>query len=230
MSLRAVCFDLFHTLVLVPAQPGGSTPEILGIDPAAWTEQVFHRAPHHSLGECSDRVESLRRIAHAIDPGVPESAIRRAVASREVRFRRGLTEVRPPILAALQALRARGLRLGLVSNASHDEIEAWPDSPLAPLFDAVLFSCREKVAKPDPRIFLRAAERLGVAAEECLFVGDGGSGEHSGARGAGMRTVRLLGLLREANPEAAAGRTGEVDAVAETFEELLEVVDRLLLQ
>lgn len=45
------------------------------------------------------------------------------------------------------------------------------------------------VAKPDPRIFLAAAERLGVAPEQILHVGDDPAMDMAGARGAGLRTA-----------------------------------------
>ena len=57
------------------------------------------------------------------------------------------------------------------------------------LLDAPIFSSVVKVRKPDPRIYLLACERLSVAPGACLFVGDGGSRELSGAAVAGMTPV-----------------------------------------
>ena len=45
--------------------------------------------------------------------------------------------------------------------------------------------------KPDPRIYQLTAERLEVRPEECLFVGDGGSQELSGALSVGMHPVLI---------------------------------------
>jgi len=101
---------------------------------------------------------------------------------------------------------------------------------LADLFDVALFSCHEKVAKPDPVIYLRAAARLGVAPGRCLFAGDGGSQEHAGARAAGMSTVLVLGLLREGLPEVAAQRPRDTDWVVEGFDELVSLIEGLTLQ
>jgi putative hydrolase of the HAD superfamily len=226
--LEAVLFDLFHTLInLGLGAPGTSTSEILGIAPERWAQQIFHHAPHHALGTVTDPVESIRLIAHAIDPTIPEERIRAAAASRPARFREGLLDVRPPVLRALGELRGLGLALGLISNAGLDEIGAWSESPLAPLFDAALFSCHEGVMKPDAEIYLRAARRLGVAPEACVYVGDGGSQEHEGARAVGMRTVLILGLLRETSPEAAARRARITDHEVDTFPELVALVRTL---
>lgn len=226
--LQAILFDLFHTLVdLRSAAPGTSTSEILGVDPDLWAEQVFHHAPHHALGTVADPLESLRLIAHAIDPSIPEERIRAAAVARPARFRAALLNVRPEILGALTELRGFGLALGLVSNAGLDEVEAWSESPLAPLFGAALFSCHEGVMKPDAEIYLRAARRLHTIPEACLYVGDGGSHEHEGARAVGMRTVLILGMLRENSPRAAEQRARITDHEVETFPELLALVRAL---
>jgi putative hydrolase of the HAD superfamily len=228
-TIQAVLYDLFHTLVDVNDAPGTPTPVILGIDSETWTRKVFDESPHHALGEEKDSYESLRRIAHAIDPGVSEERIRKAVRVRSGRFRHALCNVRKEVLEHLAHVRARGLGTALVSNASFDEVAAWSESPLAPLFDAALFSCHEGMMKPDSRIYLAAAERLRVAPAECVFVGDGGSREHQGARAAGMRTVLFLGFLEKSAPLVAASRDRNTDFLARSFEDLTVRIDRLAL-
>ncbi len=44
--------------------------------------------------------------------------------------------------------------------------------------------------KPDPCIYEEAARRLGVAFNECVFVGDGGSNELAGAKAVGMKAIQ----------------------------------------
>jgi putative hydrolase of the HAD superfamily len=60
---------------------------------------------------------------------------------------------------------------------------------LIDLVDIVLISEQEQVRKPDPRIFARAAERLGVRTQECVFVGDNPQADICGAHQVGMKTV-----------------------------------------
>ena len=226
--LEAVVFDLFHTLIdMSRTPPGTSTPELLGIDPDVWGHKVTEASPHHALGDDPDPVDSLRRIAHAIDPSIPEERIRAAAACRPARFRAALLQVRPAVLDAIARLRGLGLKIGLISNAGLDEIDCWEESPLAPLFDAALFSCIEKVMKPDPAIYLRAAQRLGAQPAACLYVGDGASREHEGARAAGMRTVLMLAILNEVHPVAAASRARTTDWVIDSFEDLVALAARL---
>jgi putative hydrolase of the HAD superfamily len=74
--------------------------------------------------------------------------------------------------ATLEALRARGLKLAVVSNS--DGHIAWKldEVGVGRFFDAVLDSHLEGVSKPDPELFRRAVARLGVDAGRAVYVGD----------------------------------------------------------
>lgn len=92
----------------------------------------------------------------------------------------------------LHALRAQGLRIGIVTNGPL--LQQWRKldmSGLLPLVDAVCVSGQEGVHKPDPEIFRRAALRLGVACEDCVFVGDQVALDIAGAVAAGMHPVHI---------------------------------------
>ena len=63
-------------------------------------------------------------------------------------------------------------------------------SALFPYFDVALISYEQGICKPDPAMYQRMIEQLGVAPDECLYVGDGGSRELYGARDAGMKALQ----------------------------------------
>ena len=67
----------------------------------------------------------------------------------------------------------------------------WSSTPFASLVGTAVLSYDVRLAKPDPRIYEMAVEGLGVAAEECLYVGDGTSNELSGASKEGMTAVLI---------------------------------------
>ena len=227
-AVKAVLFDLFHTLISLTDLPAGnSTSDILGIPADVWSKKLMNESPHHALGEVTDPFESIRIIAHSIDPTIPESLIREACRERPSRFRAALLTIRPAILIGIQRLRDLGLKIGLISNAGYDEIEAWDDSPLAPLFDTAITSCHARLMKPDPAIYLLAADRLGVSPENCIFVGDGGSHEHEGAINVGMRTILYLEFLNESSPVMAAARPRITDWVSESFAEMVDLIEEL---
>jgi putative hydrolase of the HAD superfamily len=167
-----------------------SVSEILGVPSAEWLHHFYEADTHgRALGRVVDAVEGMRLVAHSIDPTVPEERIRDAVAMRQRCFERGLVDVEPLMLDALDRLRAAGIRTGLVSDAAADDVESWDRCPIAARLDVAVFSYQIGVRKPDPRIYRFALDALGVSPTEALFVGDGGSNEHRGARDLGMRTV-----------------------------------------
>jgi putative hydrolase of the HAD superfamily len=203
--IRAVLFDLFHTLVSleVSQPPGPGVSTLLGIDRDTWWSIWVRDQDDYVLGR-TDLEHTLPAKARIANPRVSEVQIRQALAARPARFHHVLTHIEPEALTGLARLRALNLKLGLVSNCGKDEVAAWPDSPLAPLFDTTVFSCAVGLAKPDPRIYRLAATRLGVEPAECLFVGDGGSDELAGARAAGMTPVLITRHLEVVAPQRIA--------------------------
>jgi putative hydrolase of the HAD superfamily len=225
---KAVLLDLFHTLASVPPPAlAGEIPvsEILGVSSHDWhrlyyDEDVLGRC----LGHVCDGVEAMRRVTHALDPTVDEERILAAVKSRQRRFELGLTRIEQPILDALDRLRTANIRTILVSDAGADDVESWDQSPLRPRLDAVLFSYKLGFRKPDPRIYAHALDVAGVHAKDAVFVGDGGSDEHRGARAAGISPVLVTRFLSMYWPEKMEERKAHADWI---FDDVPAYVDAL---
>jgi putative hydrolase of the HAD superfamily len=223
-NIQGICFDLFNTLVSVgkvPVHVGPTTAEILGVNIQDWRDACF--GEHHNICGPTDATDNLRRMAHSIDPRIPEAKIHKAVRVRQRRFDHALLYVDDEVLTVLGSLRQNGMRLALVSNASTSEVQAWPASPLAPLFDATVFSCHCGSMKPEPAIYQQALGELGLAPQSCLFVGDGGSNEHHGAYAVGMKPVLLRRYLQ---PQRHQQLEQELAAVLTTsFDSLTDLRD-----
>src|SRR5206468_3622684 len=114
----------------------------------------------------------------------------RAAALRLAAERR-FGEPRPGAADVLRTLHHRGLRIGLVSDCSAELPEFFPDLPVAPYVDTAVFSFVTGHRKPAPENYLACCAGLGVEPADCLYVGDGGSNELTGARKIGMRAVHL---------------------------------------
>lgn len=127
--------------------------------------------------------------------------------------------------ALLEALRKRGLKLGVVSNASEQpavlrgELE---ESGIAERIDYAVFSSEVGRRKPDAEIFERALDALGIAAEAALFVGDRLYEDVRGASELGMTTVQALWFRADDHPDGI-----EPDYQAFTQMDVLNVVRRL---
>ncbi|HEU0009025.1 MAG TPA: HAD-IA family hydrolase [Verrucomicrobiae bacterium] len=92
---------------------------------------------------------------------------------------------------ALEALAARGLRLGIVSNWDERLRPLLARLGLAKYFRASIISCEAGHLKPDPEIFARAAAELGCEPAVLIHVGDSVQEDAEGARAAGMRAVLI---------------------------------------
>jgi putative hydrolase of the HAD superfamily len=124
--------------------------------------------------------------------GDTQAGICIAVAGQLYRdFQRRTLAPRPEALPMLAFLRQADYATGLISNCPAIAADLWPESTLAPLIDVAIFSCRVGFEQADPRIYRLTCEQLGIVAERCLYVGDGGSRELSGAVACGMDAVRL---------------------------------------
>jgi putative hydrolase of the HAD superfamily len=226
---KFVLFDLFHTLANVPppATVGEPTlPEILGVSTAEFQRHYYDEDTlGRCLGRIHDDVEAMRLIARSLDPAVTEERILAAVASRRRRFEHALVRVEGPILAALDLLAAAGVRTALVSDAGADDVFSWPRSPLRKRLDAAVFSYQLGVRKPDARIYRHALDALGARPAETLFVGDGGSDEHRGARAVGMQTVLVTRYLRQWWPDKVEERRRHADWEFEDVAEFVGVLE-----
>jgi putative hydrolase of the HAD superfamily len=191
---RAVLFDLYNTLV-----PGGTEAERravtramgtdVGVDPEVYAD-LFHRMyPQRFVGAFGDLEATVLALAVQAGASPKPAAVRLAATRRQALVRR-LLWPSPETLAALDSLRAKGWRLGLVTNCTAETPELWKRTPLATRFDAVAFSCELGVAKPDPGIYLAVCSFLDTAPTDCLFVGDGADNELSGAAALGMTVMQ----------------------------------------
>jgi putative hydrolase of the HAD superfamily len=92
---------------------------------------------------------------------------------------------------ALDALRAMGLRLVVVSNANGKLRALFDRIGLTPRVDLLFDSHEEGVEKPDPRLFQIALARAGARADHTVHIGDLYHIDVVGARAAGLRAVLL---------------------------------------
>ena len=102
--------------------------------------------------------------------------------------------VEPDVEPALAALRARGLRLVVVSNANGRLRHLFDRLQLTRWFDHVLDSHEWGVEKPDPRLFQLALEQAGADASCTVHVGDLYHVDVIGARRAGLRDAVLFDM------------------------------------
>ena len=132
-----------------------------------------------------------------------------------------------------QRLRGRRLKIGLICNTGpgpgHALRELMQREGVLDYFDATIFSDEVGYGKPDPRIFLTAAERLGLEPSDILHVGDNIENDVRGAQRAGMKTLlfeyevpsgfreqpSLLALTRAADSNTTIKPDGRIKSLSE---------------
>ena len=112
----------------------------------------------------------------------------------------------------LDGLRAMGLQLAIGSSSKNTPF-ILGQIGLSGYFDAVSDGNNITHSKPDPEVFVKAAQMLGIAPEHCLVVEDAVSGAEAGHAG-GMK-VACLG---------DAAKNGAGDWNMESIRELLDIV------
>ncbi|HEY4454218.1 MAG TPA: HAD family hydrolase [Pseudonocardiaceae bacterium] len=195
MSVRAVVFDYFGTLTPTLSRIASSVDQpqiadILGVDRDAVNEWWGQTYPDRSTGRTGTGIDTMRLLARTLGGNDSDEAV---LAAQAIRLATYATMAQPRANAAevLQSLRAKGLRIGVLSDCSAELPELWPDLPLADYVDEPVFSALVGERKPHRAMYGTVCERLGVEPGECLYVGDGGSNELTGATAFGMRAVLI---------------------------------------
>jgi len=195
MKYLAVIFDLFGTLSDNFSSSGyyaalAEMAAALSLPPDDFRRVWFDTSRERNIGSfqsCEANVEHICR-----ELGVrPKGRQIKLAAQIRLDYIRQVMTPRSDATEVLSRLKAEGHKTGLISDCTPEIPLVWPETPLASLIDTAVFSCSVGLRKPDPRIYQLAAKRLGVRPEQCLFVGDGGSQELSGALRVGMHPVLL---------------------------------------
>lgn len=212
MTTRAVVFDYFGTLTnsIVTMTTDAERDAIgiaLGVDPIALESQWRTSYVARSTGQTGDLTATMRAMAQAVGGDPTEAGLVEAVRLRQIAYLRS-AQPRPDAVDVLRALKADGLRLAVASDCSTELVELWPSLPVAEYVDTPVFSAIVGRRKPNPAMYRTACAGLGVEPGECVYVGDGGSGELTGAKACGMRPVLL------ADDDWAAGHRYDEDTWA----------------
>lgn len=190
-------FDLFGTLVegwgqRAAARNGDEIASLLGVPQSEFRALLARTYSERASGQLGSPPEMLRRLAGSLGFAPGEAVVQRAATRRVAQFREVLREPRPGVGSLLAVLRDRRFRVGVITDCSGETPALWPQLYWTAPIQAAVFSWSEGVRKPDGRLYRKAAGELGLDPAECLYVGDGGSAELSGASRAGMRACQLL--------------------------------------
>jgi len=208
-AIDGICFDVGGVLLTMDYEimqrnvselTDGPTPSLVDFERADWKARVEldEHLRNTTTESSSTRNRYLDRIWHHAWQGCGVAANENALFQSWVQSIEAIHQKinlwhrpGPGGIDAVRKLKAQGLTLGVVSNAD-GRIEALlAELGYGGLFDVVLDSAIEGIEKPDPEIFHRALDRLGLNARRTIFVGDFYSIDVVGARRAGLGAVLM---------------------------------------
>jgi putative hydrolase of the HAD superfamily len=223
----AVVFDFYGTLTPMGSPQGWAAStarmaQALGVTREELAHVLAETFGERMTGAYGDVPQTMQALAARL--GVQLTA---GQLDAVVTIRREIQEasfvLRPETVPVLTRLRDGGFRLGLVSDCTIELPDAWPGLPVASLISAPVFSCIERTRKPDPRLFRTVASRLAVDPADCLYVGDGGGHELTGASRVGMTAVLLAGQDWHLNRTPSTWH-GEADWPGDRIASLTELI------
>ena len=217
-TLRAAIFDVDGVLVASPHEPAWREALAGFADPARFTTE-FYQAYVAGKPRMDGARATLERLGVAdADKRAPEYATKKqALIDRLIA--EGRFEAFPDAVRLAVALRALGLKLALASSSKNvgpmlRRLKVPGGETLLSIFDADRSGVDLPRGKPDPAIFLLAAQALGMPPADCLVVEDAPSGIQA-ARAGGMAALGVARLGDEALLHAA-----EADLVVTSLDQV----------
>lgn len=158
-------------------------PEIFITTYRRHNHDVWREFEQGDIDQATLRVERFHRLAAELSiPGL----LLEKISIYYLEALAGQSQLLPGALATVQAL-AEEYPLALVTNGiASVQNKRFAASSITPYFQAIVISEEVGVAKPDPRIFRPALDKLGVEAVDVLYVGDSVTSDMAAARNAGM--------------------------------------------
>jgi putative hydrolase of the HAD superfamily len=247
MNIQAVLFDMGGTIedirheraLRLAALPGilsilgragivlpGSNEEILAkilarnAEYKAWSESVMVESPP----------EVIWREWNLKDFALPAGAVEKAAEELAFAWETTFFErrIRPDAKATLEALAARGYRMGVISNtSSRTQVFSTLESyGIAKHFECVILSSIEGVRKPHGALFASALKAVNVPASAAAYVGDTLSRDVIGSKAAGYALAfRIDSFMTAASDTAVAPDAEKPDFVVKSLGEIVGILD-----
>lgn len=250
MPIRAVVFDLFDTLVdlsmsgLPMVTVGerrfpstvGALHELISehvkisleeLGDAIWDVDKELRAPRAAAGKELATLERMQALADRL--GIRDAKLPSRLTGTHMRLLRGQVSSLDHHPSVIEALKERGLSVGVCSNFSHSQtaLRVLEDAELRWQFDAIMISDAVTWRKPRPEIFYATLASLGVEPEETLHVGDSLKADIAGAQPLGMRTAWLTRQIEDTEAALADYEGPAPDHVIADLAELVGIFDSL---
>ena len=188
---REACLvDVYDTLLSCDfVAHSAELPLLAGLSMQAWGEGYSQVGAALGIGQLT-KAEGFERILR--DGGVePRPDLVRALVDRDRELLFQSARLYDDALPFLRAVKARGMKIAIVSNCSEHTRDLLESNGVAELADTLVLSCEVGAEKPAAEIFTHALEQLGVAARHAIFVDDQPA-YCAGAANLGVTAVQIV--------------------------------------
>jgi putative hydrolase of the HAD superfamily len=237
---RAILFDLDDTVISAYGRPAAAWALVLGEYTQAlegldadmvgaairksaddlWGDPEQHRIWRHKMRDARRRIV-VAAFGALADAGhkVPGAEVQTAIADRFSDHRNQNLALFPDALAALDTLRARGVKLALITNgAAEMQREKVARFDLARRFDHIQIEGEHGFGKPEERAYRHALQVLDAAAREAWIVGDNLEWEVIAPQKLGLHAI----WYDPHGDGVPAGHAARPDRIIRRLSELLE--------
>lgn len=189
-AIKAFLIDVYDTILTSSyAERAAALADLSGVPLAEWSAGWLGLARERDEGRMT-MAGAFARLLSACGRDPDPALVGRLVAlDAELLFSR--TSVCPDVVPFLEAARADGIRVALVSNCAANTRAMLAAKGLLDLADAAVLSCEAGVAKPAPEIYQIALTELGVLAAEAIFLDDQPR-FCEGAAAVGIRAIQVV--------------------------------------
>lgn len=221
--IKAVIFDMFETLVThfeSPVYMAKQISEDIGISESKFREIWDSTDDDRTLGKgnLEEVIEEILKVNNCYSLELFEKIItKRRMSKREC-----FEYIHPEIIPLFKTLKEMNIKIGLITNCYFEERDVIKKSIFDDYFDSMCMSCEIGIKKPDVGIFEKCMKDLEVVAEECIYVGDGGSFELEMAKALGMNPLQATWYLKDGANQPAK-RKKEFLQAESPLEVLLEI-------
>lgn len=200
--VKAVIFDMFETLITHYSSPLYFSEDMArdaGLEYSDFYRTWKETDSERTLGNMtfSQVIKQILTENNVWNQQTFDLIVKKRTETKKELFKK----LHPEIIPMLESLKKKGMKIALISNCFDEEAAVIRKSILFPYFDAVCLSCEIKMRKPEPQIFYKCLEELGLKPSECIYCGDGGSSELEAAGSVGMRTFQACWYFSPENEQ-----------------------------
>jgi putative hydrolase of the HAD superfamily len=189
-SLDACLVDAYDTILTCDfSVQRGAISALAGVAPEAWQAEYDRIEPWLTDGRIT-KTQAFGDVMRACGRE-PRAALVAAMVARDRELLLANARLYDDSIGFLEALRARGVKIAIVSNCTETTRPLLVHLGIDILADTLVLSCEVGAAKPDAPIFVRALDQLGTTAQAAVFVDDQAR-YCAGAVAVGITTTQIV--------------------------------------